>query len=352
MDSERRLGLIRRGTQEIVTEEDLRQLLRREATPRAYFGIEPSGFLHVGQALILGDKVLDCLEAGLDLTIFLADWHAYINDKLGGNMENIQLCAAYLQDSYAALGLAPGRVRYLYASELVDRKEYWQQVINVSKAASLARIKRALTIMGRKEAEADLDASKLIYPAMQVADIHAMDLDVVLSGMDQRHAHMLYRDLSLRLRWKTVVAVHTPLLAGLEGGAKMDANEAKMSKSKPEGAIFVNDDPEVIQRKVSKAYCPPKEVEGNPVLEICRLLIFPRIPTARMERDPKHGGDVTFHSYEELAGAYGRGEVHPLDLKHTTARLLADRLKPVREYFARKPENLRELQAVLADKSS
>ncbi len=349
MNLAQRLELIQARTQEVVTVEDLRALLQGTARPKAYVGLEPSGLLHIGQGLILGDKVRDFVEAGVDFTFLLADWHAYINDKLGGRLEIIKLCGAYLRDCFTALGLPPEKVRYLYASELVDRKEYWQQVINVSKSASLARIKRALTIMGRKEAEADLDASKLIYPAMQVADIHMMDLDIAYSGIDQRHAHMLYRDLSSKLGWKTVVAVHTPLLTGLQGGPKMDAAEAKMSKSKPEGAILVHDQPEAIQRKLAKAFCPPREAEGNPLMDICRHLIFPVGGRVTVERDAKHGGDVTYESYESLATAYERGELHPQDLKATTARLLAMRLAPVREYFARHPDNLRALEAAIGE---
>jgi len=77
----------------------------------------------------------------------------------------------------------------------------------MSKAATVRRIKRALTITGRKEKDADLDASKLIYPAMQVADIHWVDLGLALGGMDQRHGHMPYRDLAPKLGWKQVVVL-------------------------------------------------------------------------------------------------------------------------------------------------
>lgn len=347
MDPASRAELVASRTQEVVTHEDLLELTRGPRRPKGYVGLEPSGLLHIGQGLILGDKARDIVQAGVEFTILLADWHAYINDKLGGNLEAIKLCGAYLKDCFTGLGLPQERVKYRYASEIVDRKEYWQEVINVSKSASLARIKRALTIMGRKENEADLDASKLIYPAMQVADIHAMDLDLALSGMDQRHAHMLYRDLSPKLKWKRVVAVHTPLLPGLQGGLKMDAAEAKMSKSKPDEAIFVHDAPGAIERKISKAYCPQREIHDNPVLEMCRLLIFPGIARFSIEREAKHGGDLSFGSFDELASSFSKGELHPADLKAATARHLADRLSGVRTYMEAHPENLLKLQEAI-----
>lgn len=348
MDLADRLELVRRGTQEIVTEAELEELLRAEAHPRAYVGIEPSGYLHIGQGLLIGRKVREMVEAGIDFTLLLADWHARINDKLGGDLESIRACGRYLQDCFTALGLPPSRVRYLYASDLVGRGDYWADVIRVLKATTLARIRRALTIMGRREDEAELDASKLIYPAMQVTDIHALDLDIAYGGMDQRHAHMLYRDLWPRLGWKRVVAVHTPLLPGLRAGAaKMDLQEAKMSKSRPGGAILVHDPPEEIQRKLGRAYCPPGEAEGNPVLELARLVLFPSFPRLRVERSQEHGGDIEVGGFRELRELYVQGKLHPLDLKATVARYLADLLKPVRDYLASRPENLQALRSAL-----
>src|SRR3990170_1280861 len=216
MRADERMDLVLRGAEEAVTRDELRALLAKGGTPRAYVGLEPSGLMHIGTGFVIASKV--------------------------------------------------------------------------SKASTVARIRRALTIMGRKEEEADLDASTLIYPAMQVADIRWMDLDLALGGMDQRHAHMLYRDVAPKLGWKQVVALHTPLLPGLQGGGRMDPIAGKMSKSRPDACVLINDPPAEVRRKVSKAYCPAKETEGNPVLDIARMILFPRRGELRVERDPKYGG--------------------------------------------------------------
>jgi len=341
-----RLDLVRRGVQEIVTEEDLRALLEGESTPRAYVGYEPSGYVHIGSGVIMAEKIKDLVAAGFDFTFLLADWHAMINNKLGGDLEAIRTCAKYFEDAFRALGV-PDSVGFAFADDLVAGSPYWADVIRVSKAASVARIKRALTIMGRKEEDAELDASMLIYPAMQVTDIHVLDLDLALGGMDQRHAHMLYRDLAPKLGWKQVIAVHTPLLVGLKGKGRMDAIEAKMSKSRPETAILIHDTPEEIARKVEKAFCPPKDTEDNFVTEVARLILLPKGPL-RVARPEKFGGDVTFETFEDLAKAYRVGDLHPKDLKAAVASALADRLAPVRRYFAAKPEHLEALRKILA----
>ncbi len=347
MTTEDRLGLVLRGTEEVVTREEARALLEKGGTPRAYVGLEPSGLMHIGTGFIVGQKIADLVEAGFHAIIFLADWHAYINDKFGGSLEAIQVCAEYFRDGFRALGV-PDTVEFLYANEFVKHPEYWQKVISVSKVSTVARIRRALTIMGRKEEEADLDASKLIYPAMQVADISWMDLDLAYGGMDQRHAHMLYRDVAPRLGWKQVVALHTPLLPGLEGGGRMDPVEGKMSKSKPDASILINDAPAEVERKIGKAFCPPKDTEDNPVLGIAKLILFPRRGSLTISREAKFGGDVTFRSCAELSGVYAKGELHPKDLKAGVAAALNAELAPVHRYFEAHPANLKAMQALVA----
>ncbi|MFQ6061174.1 MAG: tyrosine--tRNA ligase, partial [Thermoplasmata archaeon] len=210
-----------------------------------------------------------------------------------------------------------------------------------------ARIKRAMSIMGRSEEDAELDASKLIYPAMQVADMVEMDLDVALGGMDQRHAHMLLRDIAPKQGWKKIVAVHWSLLPSLLGGGRMDSYDIKMSKSKPETCIFLHDEPDEIEKKINKAFCPEKEVEDNPVLETVRLIIFRKRKELKVERHEKYGGDVAYASFDELRTAYSEGELHPADLKSATSRSLAEILRPCRQYFERHPDNREKISQIL-----
>lgn len=340
------LELITRGTAEVVTEEELQTLLAGGGAPKAYVGLEPSGLVHLGTGALVGGKVADLHRAGFDVTILLADWHAYINDKFGGDWEALEACGAYFEEAFLSLGVPEG-VRFVRARELVADPEYWKLVLRVFKASTLARIRRALPIMGREEAASERDPSKLVYPAMQVADIHVLDLDLAYGGMDQRHAHMLYRDLAPKLGWKQVVALHTPLLSSLQGGGRMDAWDAKMSKSRPDTAVFIHDTAEEIQAKIEKAFCPPGEVEGNPILQFCEYVLLPRFGRVTVEREARHGGDVTFEAYGELEAAYREGDLHPKDLKDAVARGLDAYLADSRAYFARRPEALRRMRSLL-----
>ena len=357
MDLEERLSLVTRNTQEIVTPQELRTLLETEAKPRAYWGFESSGLMHIGMGLVCASKIKDMIKAGFDFTIFLADWHSWINNKLGGNMENIHLCGEYFKECFTALGIKPDSVRYMWASDLAKDIEYWEKVVRIAKSVSLQRTWRALPIMGREMSLTDMETAWVYYPCMQAADIFHLQLDVACASMDQRKAHMLARDAAEKLGWKKPVSIHTPLLIGLQGPQesqkKFDENveidlqiSSKMSKSVPKGCIFVHDSPEKIKTKIREAYCPPKEVKGNPVMEVARLTIFTEKESLNVPRAPKYGGPITFTSYGELKKAYIEGKLHPLDLKEAVAEALIEVLRPVREHFQRHPQRLEKMMEI------
>jgi len=311
--------------------------------------------------LIPGAKIRDMVEAGFDFTIFLADWHSWINNKLGGSMENIRVAGEYFKHCFEALGLASGKIRFIWASDIANEIGYWEKVIRIAKSSSLLRVRRALTIMGREMHLSDIETAWVFYPCMQAADIFQLDLDIAAGGIDQRKAHMLARDVAEKLGWKKPVCIHTPLLLGLlkpeclgeektfdEDVALSRRISSKMSKSKPESCIFVHDSPESIREKMRAAYCPPRQDTGNPVLEHARYIVFPNLGTLKVHRASKYGGSLTFENYESLRSAYVKGEVHPLDLKNGVADALVEILKPVREYFKRNTELLEKMRHIEA----
>jgi tyrosyl-tRNA synthetase len=346
MDSELRLNLLIRNTDEIVTVEELSALLSSEMSPRGYIGFEPSGLVHLGWMICVA-KIKDFVDAGFNFTVFFADWHAYINDKLGGDIGRIRTCARYMEDCFEALGVLRDKVSYKFASEIMDDISYWEKVIKIGKASTLTRVKRALTIMGRQENEAEMDASKTLYPLMQAADIFELDLDVVYAGMDQRRAHMLAREAAEKLGWKKPVAVHTPLLPSLKGMDRMDPVSTKMSKSDPDSAILIHDSPDDIRRKIGKAFCPPT-VDGNPILALYHYIIFDKVEIVTINRPRKFGGPLEFRSYGDIESTYATGDLHPMDLKNGAAEALIQILKPVREYFERNHQRLDEMREIIA----
>ena len=326
---------------ELVSPEELTEVMGKaaEKQPTAYIGFEPSGLMHIGQ-LTCVYKVRELLECGFRVTFLLADWHAQINDKLGGEMKNIHRAGDYLRDVFASCGMEESEnMRFVFASEIVDRADYWEKVIKVAKNTSLARMKRAMSIMGRSGDEVEVDSSRFIYPAMQVADIFDLGVDVALGGMDQRKAHMLARDVASKLGFKKPIAMHTPLLSALTGQNRMDPIAGKMSKSNPDAGISIHDSPDDVRRKLKKAFCPMEDPD-NPVMEIVKYLIFPFHNGMKIDRSEKWGGALQYATFEELKNAYGK-ELHPQDLKKAVADYVINMLEPIREYFKGNPKNFK-----------
>jgi tyrosyl-tRNA synthetase len=336
----------------------MKTLLETNNRPRAYWGFEASGMMHIGMGLVCGKKIIDMIQTGFDYIVFLADWHSWINNKLGGRMENIRTCGEYLKECFTALGVSPSKAKYLWASELASKGEYWERVVRVGKSVNLNRVWRALPIMGREMDAKDLEAASTFYPCMQVADIFEMQLDVACAGMDQRKAHALARDVADKLGWHKPTSLHTHLLPGLSGMKRMDTtkfdenrqlNEQitfKMSKSIAESGIIVHDDPDIIRKKLRSAFCPQKEVDNNPVLEIARYVLFPWTGTVTVNRPNKYGGPASYTNAGELDTEFRAGKVHPLDLKNAVAEGLITILAPVREEFKQHPELLRRMEAM------
>ncbi len=340
MDLEKRIELIKKEpTEEIITEEELRELLETKEMPIAYDGFEPSGLAHLGSGLMRAIKLKDFLDAGCKFKLLVADWFAWINNKMQGDLEKIQMAGRYLVKVWESFGIDKDKVEIVWTSDIVDNKEYWKKVISIAKITTIRRMLRCSPIMGRKEGDM-LYTAMLFYPAMQAADPFELRVDICQLGMDQRHATILSREVAEKLGFKKPICIHHHLLLGLLEPKRMGAEQAgfqnidlKMSKSKPDSAIFVHDSDEEIRRKIKKAYCPEKQVENNPILDICKNIIFRKFESLKIERPEKFGGEIEFASFEELKKSYREGNLHPLDLKNAVADALIKILEPSRKFF-------------------
>ena len=335
MDITEKINLISRPPiEEVVTEEELLELLKTNSNPKHYIGIEISGFLHLGSLISTGFKINDFIQAGVNCTVFLADWHTLLNDKLGGSFENIRKVSKYYEDAFKLV--CPG-VNIVLGTDLYDsKKEYWSELVQIAKHMSLARTMRTLTIMGRSENDEKIDLAKLLYPAMQAADIHSLDLDIVHAGMDQRKIHMLVKDVFPKMKWKVPVALHHKLLPGLTKPAevKADGEVAKMSKSDPNAGVFIHNSDDEIRTKIKKGFCEEGSIENNPVLEIAKNVIFHEFDTISIERPEKFGGNISYDNFESLESDFSQKKLHPTDLKQAVGESLVKIVSPVREKLA------------------
>ena len=360
MDINKRLELIKRNTEEIIGEEELKELVKSGEKLKHYIGFEISGKIHLGTGLMCMMKVKDFIDAGIDCSVFLADWHTWINDKLGGNPEIIKKVAVgYFKEGMKAslkcVGGNPEKLKFVLGSDLYHNNDvYWATVIDVSKHTTLSRMQRSITILGRKE-EGNVDFAKLIYPPMQVADIFIQKINFAHAGIDQRKAQVIARDVAMNLSFFPLlnkkgeqikpVAFHHKLILGLGKPTKWPIkdkeefkellSELKMSKSKPNTCIFIHDSSDEIKKKIEGAFCPEKETEFNPLIDWTEKLIFPLRNKLEIKRAEKFGGNKTYKSADDLKKDFSVGKLHPLDLKNAVAESLIKILEPAREHFSK-----------------
>ncbi len=338
MNIQERIDLVKQVGEEILTEPELKELLEKKKHPVAYDGFEPSGRVHLAQGLYRAITVNKLTQAGIKFKMYAADWHAWANNKLGGDLDKIRTCGDYLVEVWKSAGMDLDSVEFVRASDMVNSGSYWAKVLQFSRNTTIARILRTGQIMGRKESEVQ-QASQILYSCMQAADIFHLQADITSLGMDQRKVNVLARELGPKLGFYKPVVVSHHMLLGLgepvsgEKDAIERAIELKMSKSKPDTAIFMTDSEDEVKRKIKKAYCPEKQVKENPILEYNRYIVFEKVDAFEIKRPEKFGGNKVYESYRELEKDYAAGSIHPLDLKKATAEHLNMLLNPVRKHF-------------------
>lgn len=340
---EARYNSLRSIAEECIEESELRALVENKTTGiRCYDGFEPSGRMHIAQGIFKAINVNKCTDSGCTFCFWVADWFALMNDKVGGSLENITIVGRYFIEVWKAAGMRMDNVEFLWTSEQITSfaEKYWKHVLDVGRLNTVARIKKCCTIMGKQEGT--LTGAQVLYPLMQCSDIFFLKADICQLGLDQRKVNMLAREYCdlIRRKNKPIILSHH-MLSGLQ------ANQAKMSKSSPDSAIFMEDSAEDVIRKISQAHCPkvsqvkleirddgaPQTYEGkNPILDYYECLVFSR-PDGSVTINGKE-----YKEYSHLETAFINDEFSEEDLKSNLARTINVYLDPVRHHFATNPE--------------
>jgi tyrosyl-tRNA synthetase len=318
MNTEDKVELIRRNTEEIVSMDALKELLHKKKKIRVYCGYEPNGPMHLGHFVTIM-KLLDLQKAGFDIVILLADVHALLNRK--GSEEEIKKEAENWRKTIKAIGI---KAEVVLGSDFEFTKDYQFDVMKLAQNLTINRGLRSMQEIARDFDNATI--SQLWYPLMQVVDIKHLKIDVALGGMEQRKVHMLGKDMASTIG-HNFIALHTPLITSLKGPGQ------KMSKSISGSGISVTDSYNEIKKTLGEAYCPAKDTKENPVLQIAKLIVFPTIDELNIKRPEKFGGNLKIEDYSELERLYSKGEIHPLDLKNCITEELEKIIAPIRKNY-------------------
>eukprot|EP00921_Rhytidocystis_pertsovi_P025616 GHVQ01041310.1.p1 GENE.GHVQ01041310.1~~GHVQ01041310.1.p1 ORF type:complete len:1187 (-),score=250.78 GHVQ01041310.1:117-3173(-) len=311
-----------------VEKEELVELFKVKAHPICYDGFEPSGRMHIAQGVLKAINVNRLTSAGCVFVFWVADWFALLNNKMGGDLHKIKKVGEYFIEVWKACGMDMQNVRFLWASDEInkDPNGYWLKVMDIARNFTISRMKRCSSIMGRTEGD-DQASSQILYPCMQCADIFYLKADICQLGRDQLKVNMLARDYA---KAKKMRPHEIPIILSHELIPGLLKGQEKMSKTDPDSAIFMEDTEPDVKRKIKQAFCPPQEVEGNPVIAYAETMIVPSFGSMAI---PTKKGLITITCGKELRRKYSSGEIHPGDLKPAVADYLNKLIEPVRKHF-------------------
>lgn len=337
MTPEEKFALITRNLEEVVGEEQLKEVLN-ERDMKVYLGTAPTGKPHLGYFIPLF-KIRDFLNAGSEVTILFADLHAFL-DNMKSNWEQLAKRTLYyefiIKEMLTVIGADISKLKFVRGLEYQTSKEFTLDVYKIAALASVRDSQRAGAEVVKQTKNPKL--SGLLYPILQALDEQYLDVDAQFGGVDQRKIFMFAREFLPVVGYKKRVHLMSPLIGGLQPGGKMSASD-------PNSKIDILDDEKVVRKKLNKGFCEVGNVSENWFLDFLRLVAFPQLhdenKTFIINRPEKFGGPLEFKTYEDVKEAFAKEELHPADLKLGVVDYVNALLEPIRQKAEQ--ENIREL---------
>lgn len=327
MELNERLTLIKRNTQEIITEEELIKLLEEKKHPSIYLGTAVTGRPHIGYFAWV-QKLADMLKAGFKVKVLLADIHGALDKTSWDVLEKrYKYYEIVIPAMIEAMG---GDLKYfemVKGSDFQLDKKYVLDILKMSTLASVRDTTRAASEVVKMDNNPKL--SGLIYPILQALDEEYLDVDIQMGAVDQRKILVFAREFMPQIGYRRRIELMIPFIKGL-------TQEGKMSSSIKNSKIDLLDDEKTIKDKLKNAYCE----EGNPengVFEFAETVIMTQKEDKNEEfiidRPEKWGGPLKFKTKQELRDAFVSKNLHPMDLKSGVAFELNNLLDPIRKKF-------------------
>jgi len=312
MDLEKRFELIKRNTEEILGEEELKELLKEKKKPVIYWGTTPTGKPHVGYFFPML-KIADLLKAGFKVKILLADLHAALDNVPWIVLEkHYSYYEKVIPKILEAIGVDTKDLEFVKGSDFQLKPEYMFDVLRMSSFVSAHDANKAASEVVKQGDNPRL--SGFIYPIMQAMDEQYLEADAQLGGTDQRKIMVLARENLPRLGYSPRVEIMHALIPGLIG--------RKMSSSDEKSKIDLLDNEEEVRKKVNSAEFVVGNID-NGVMAFLKYVIMTIKQDKKqkfiIKRDKKYGGDKEYKSYEEIEKDFIDGKLHPLDLKNAVA---------------------------------
>ena len=324
MKPKERFDLITRNLQEIITEEELKDLLGKGKEISVYWGTMPTGSISVAYFFPML-KIADFLKAGLKVKILLADLHAALD---GVPWELLDKRTEYYNRAIVlilkTIGVDINKLEFVKGSNTQLNGKYFEDVLRLSMTSTIRNCKKSASEVVKMTDNPLL--GNLIYPIMQALDEEYLKVDIQYAGVDQRKIMVYARENLLKIGYKPRIELMSPMIRGLVG--------EKMSSSIESTKIDLLDSEDNVKKKINGAEC----TEGNPdngIMSLLKYLIMilkkDRKESLTIERSVKFGSNIKYSSYEEIETDFKAKKLHPLDLKNAVAKELNLLLKNFRD---------------------
>ena len=336
-NSKYNLELIKNNLAEIIGLNELEEKVRAGETLKVYWGTSPTGKPHLGYLLPMV-KIAELVKANCEVTILFADVHAYL-DAMKTTWELLGLRTQYYEELIKQLLLVLNvditKIKFVRGSSYQLESKYTIDVYKLmSKITVDAAQKGGAEVV--KQSNNPL-LSGLVYPILQILDEVYLNTDVELGGLDQRKIFMMSRDHLHKLGYKSNIHLMNRMIPNITAKS---TNE-KMSSSDIESKIDLLDAPNIIKKKINKAWAEPSNPD-NALFLFIKYAIFPinklkLIDKFIINRDIKWGGILEYETVEKMELDYTQNILTPPDLKLGIVDWLIQLLKPLHVYFDSDP---------------
>lgn len=224
------LRSLRRGTVDLITDEELAGKLRRAAKGkrplRVKAGFDPTApDLHLGHTVLI-QKLKHFQEAGHQVIFLIGDFTGMIGDPSGRaetrkalTREDVERNAATYKAQIFKI-LDPERTEVRFNSEWLSSLPI-DQMVRIAARMTVARMLERDDFRKRYEEQRPISIHEFLYPLFQGYDSVALHADVELGGTDQKFNLLVGRDLQRTFGQEPQIVMTTPLLVGLDGTNKM-----------------------------------------------------------------------------------------------------------------------------------
>lgn len=225
-DINTQLELIRRGTAEIISEEDLIAKLKENRPLNVKAGFDPTApDLHLGHTVVL-QKMKHFQELGHNVTFLIGDFTGMIGDPTGKSetrkpltKEQVLANAETYKEQVFKI-LDPEKTKICFNSSWLEPMTM-KETLSLMAKFTVARIIERDDFQKRYKAGEPIGMHEFMYPIMQGYDSVCMNADIELGGTDQKFNLLVGRDLLRQYGKQAQIAITMPIIEGLDGVQKM-----------------------------------------------------------------------------------------------------------------------------------